>query len=437
MHIYIFFCIDVHIYIYIHLLFPQPYWLKRLAPASLDCSWSLKVVAMAQFDVKRALVVNDVVVPATRGVHAIVDPHNMFPELDVDGMVVDLVHLKAAEWTLKVRGDSWVQKVLNKSLQLPCYTWWKTHCARMPLLLEVQQLIRDSQKGRKMGDKKVDHILPLEVRGKVLWFLNCSRSVSLALRKNKPEAQEVVQGEAQGEDEDHAITDLQWFLSELGKDAQSMLQGDVAEQIVPHIPAPSGREAGPVAKDLTCMVAESLKTLRADPGCKSAGYHPSKNQFSVVRKNDKARKQFRVMQLKRKLGVAAGSDSLDLEDEFAKAVQLARTWMTCEEVPDPLADAPAEDSDEEAKMAGDESLDHVADAPAEGSDEEAEMAGGEAPAPLDDAPAKGSDEEKMASEEAPAPRSDAPAEDSDEEAKMAGDESLDPVADAPAEGNDS
>ena len=152
------------------------------------------------------------------------------------------------------------------------------------------------------------------------------------------------------------------------------------------------------------MVAESLQTLRADPGCKSAGYHPSKNQFSVVRNSDNRRKAFRVMQLKRKLGVAAGSDSMDVEEEFAKAVQLARTWMACEE-------APAEDSDDEAKMAGDESPDPLDDAPAASNDEEDEMEDGEALVPLDDAPAKASEGDNM--------------------------EPLDLVADAPAEGNDS
>ena len=57
---------------------------------------------MAQFDIQRALCVNNVVVPVTRGVHGIQDPYSL-SELDLDGMSVDLVHFRAHDpWVIKI-----------------------------------------------------------------------------------------------------------------------------------------------------------------------------------------------------------------------------------------------------------------------------------------------------------------------------------------------
>ena len=148
---------------------------------------------------------------------------------------------------------------MTKVLQLPSYAWWRTHRVHIPLLLGVLELMR-AKKSKKWGDKRADCILPLKVRGKVLWLLNSHKYVSLALRedKTKAEGQEVVQGEAQGEGEDLAITDLRWFLSELSKDIQSMLQEQepVAEQLVPHTGPCTGAKAPNGRGDLTICDGE-------------------------------------------------------------------------------------------------------------------------------------------------------------------------------------
>ena len=189
----------------------------------------------------------------------------------------------------------------------------------VPLLQDVTQLIRD-KKSKKMGNKQAESILPLKVRGKVLWFLKSHKCVSLALREGKAKNQDVDQEEVQGEreGEGQAITDLRWFLSELSKDVLSMQQEPAGGPPTTSAKAPRrGRPAtGPAAPDLQDFVKTTLELLRKDPGCKTVGYHPSKLQFSVVRKEDSARKNIRLLCLKRKREAAASSDSRDLQGAF-------------------------------------------------------------------------------------------------------------------------
>ena len=84
-----------------------------------------------------------------------------------------------------------------------------------------------AKKSKKHHEPRfADAILPLQVRGKVLWFQNSQKCVTLALREDKAEAKstDVDQGEVQGEGEgeDHAIEDLRWFLTQLDNDIVSM-----------------------------------------------------------------------------------------------------------------------------------------------------------------------------------------------------------------------
>ena len=216
-----------------------------------------------------------------------------------------------------------------------------------PLLQEVAQLIR-AKKG-KNGPKFADAILPLQVRGKVLWFHNSQKCVTLALREDKAEAKstDVDQGEVQGEGEgeDHAIEDLRWFLTQLDNDILAMQPEEPAEPatipVQAKAKAPVGRAAGSAPPDLKDMVASCLKLLRSDPACKTAAFHTSKSSFSVVREEGKARKSFRVLGLKRKREAAETSDSKDLQEAFDRSVQRARTWMAGP------AHGAAEDSDED------------------------------------------------------------------------------------------
>ena len=133
------------------------FWLKEFPPApGRSCLGSL-LPGMAAFDIQRALCVNNVVVPATRGVHATLDPYDLSPSIS-DCLHVSLVHFKAQ--------DPWMVRTLQN-----CTTkWWIKNCMRVPLLQEVAELIR-AKKSKKGGAPRfADAILPLQVRGKVLWF---------------------------------------------------------------------------------------------------------------------------------------------------------------------------------------------------------------------------------------------------------------------------
>ena len=131
------------------------FWLKEFPPApGRSCLGSL-LPGMAPFDIQRALCVNSVVVPATRGVHATLDPYDLSPSLS-DCLHVSLVHFKAQ--------DPWVARTLQDCTR----KWWVKNCLRVPLLQEVAQLIR-AKKSKKLGEPRfADAILPLQVRGKVL-----------------------------------------------------------------------------------------------------------------------------------------------------------------------------------------------------------------------------------------------------------------------------
>ena len=207
--------------------------------------------------------------------------------------------------------------------------------------------------------------------------------MGLALREDKAAFKGPEEGEGEDEEEvqeEQAIADLRWFLSELSKDMKSMQPEPVADKLVPRTKAsacakaPSGKAAGPAPPDLEDLVASTVELLRSDPGCKTAAYHPSKTQFYVVRKEDNTSKKFRVLRLKRKREAAAHSDSRDLQDAFDSIVQQAKVWMASDAVP---ADGPAEDCDEEDKgdqedkMAGEDDPDPLTQEPADDSDEEA------------------------------------------------------------------
>ena len=250
------------------------------------------------------------------GVHAIHDPYNLSPD-HADCMQASLLHFKAQ--------DPWVARILQGCKS----QWWIKNCIRVPLLQEVAQLIRAKKSKKSHEPRFADAILPLQVRGKVLWFHNSQKCVTLALREDKVgKSTDVDQGEVQGEGEgkDHAIEDLRWFLTQLDNDILSMQPAE-PDTIPVKAKAPVGRAAGSAPPDLKDMVASCLKLLRSDPACKTAAFHTSKSSFSVVREEGKARKSFRVLGLKRKREAAATSDSKDLQDAFDRSVQRARTWM--------------------------------------------------------------------------------------------------------------
>ena len=142
--------------------------------------------------VEMRLCLDDSAIPLEKKTLAFVDPYSLAEELDELLLPVSLVRLSAT-------GDlNW----LHQGLVLP-RRWWLQNHFRVPLMQEILGLIKN--KKAKQGNNALmprnhKNLLPLQVRGKILWFENNSRSVILALQ--------------QGREVEH----LQWFMNELHKD---------------------------------------------------------------------------------------------------------------------------------------------------------------------------------------------------------------------------
>ena len=284
--------------------------------------------AMAEFDIQRKLCVNGWVVPGPSKVLATMDPFGL-AESDKECMRATLVKFPAS-------GPTSLRTWLHKILHLPTSTWWSQNCSRIPLLLEVLDLIDSKKpKGNTHALRHPEAIMPMEVRGKVLWFMKNSRCVTLAL----------LEGHEKEPEEEPAITDLQWFLKELRKDTELLLRAPVeAERPVGQelVPPPRGRPKTSTPRDCEEIVDECLLRLRSHPQCRNAGYFDSRHCLWVARKGHKGRREFRVHELKRKRAASADHDHAGpVHDAFDKAMSLALSFLG-PEAPDTLGDGDAQ-----------------------------------------------------------------------------------------------
>lgn len=254
--------------------------------------------AMPVLEVKRRLCFNDCAVPAEEQDLSVLDPYNLSNETD-DNLSVSLVNFKASG------NMTWLQKGLELSSR-----WWVLNHHRIPVLQEILNLIRN-QKPKKGAavrmPKNHKNLLPLQVRGKVLWFQNDSRCVILAVKKGQ-----------------EALDDFQWFLQELSKDIEDL--EEVPEEPVVGVGHKEIR--APIPEDIQDVVNESLQTIRDHPQCLSTVFLQSRSSIRVQRKNDKATKDLRVKDLKRKRAESAEQDNQDIvKRQFDLVVQSAISFL--------------------------------------------------------------------------------------------------------------
>ena len=299
MYIYIY----VYIYVYIslcyyvyHVYYSQPPCGSSLYPCPSLSAILRALQHMAMLHVARRLCVNDCAVPTEDTELSFVDPYGLASEPD-EALAVSLVDLKATA------NITWLQQ----AFKLPA-RWWVRNHHRVPLVLEIQKLIRD-QKATKGGQARLPRnhksLLPLQVRGKILWFMNDSRSVVLAVRNER-------------------LDDFHWFLQELVKDVQEHVLGQDDDQ------EPAGRRkgGGEIPEDLQDPVHETLQTLREHPQCLSAVWMPARLSFRVHRKSDKSMKELRVKDLKRKRSQAAETNNQTLvKNQFDMLVPEASEFL--------------------------------------------------------------------------------------------------------------
>jgi len=251
---------------------------------------------MPVIEVQMRLCLNDCGVPLEKQTLPFVDPYNLADEPD-EPLPVSLVSFKAT-------GNlNW----LHSGLALPARWWVKNHF-RIPLLQEILGLIKDKkpkQGGHLLMPRNHKNLVPLQVRGKVLWFENNSRCVVLALKQGKE------------------IEHLQWFMEEVNKDIENhvVFSDPECPEDQPG-PGPSHKTSRvQIPEDLEDLVNKCLETLQEHPESLAAVYLASRNSFRVHRK-DKAWKDIKVKDLKRKRAQAFEQQDQELvKRQFDIAVQ--------------------------------------------------------------------------------------------------------------------
>ena len=232
------------------------------------------------------------------------DPYELADGFVPEGSLhVSLVNFKAS-------GDMcWIEKGLELKAR-----WWKAHHHRIPLLVEILDLIRAKKPHKGAAvllPKNHKSLVPLKVRGKTLWFENNSRIVVLALQ--------------QGQEIDH----FKWFLEEINKDIEGHAYEEEPEPDEPE-PAKSRKCVKvEIPKDLEDIVEHAVTTLQGVHNCLTANYIPSRMSLKVVRSSDKEGKEIRVKDLKRKQQKALESENLhEVQHQFNVAMQQCMEFLS-------------------------------------------------------------------------------------------------------------
>ena len=258
---------------------------------------------MAISEVARRLCLGEYAAPVESASLPFADPYNLVTMSD-ELIKVSLVSFKATG------AKVW----LEQGLHLPS-KWWLQNHANVPIMQEILELTR-SQKPKTGGKSRLPRsqksLIALKVRGKVLWFQNDSRCVTLGIM-----------------DGDEGLASFRWFLEELSKDSKdpggSAAAGDAGE---PAESEPDDR--GP--DELGTIVSGALHVLQSNPRCLQATFLPSRVSIRVVRKEDKAASLFRVKGLKRKREEASEHDSQEpVKRQFDLVVSEALKFLESDE----------------------------------------------------------------------------------------------------------
>ena len=261
---------------------------------------------MADLSVHWRLCVNEHLVPVEQATLSFVDPYKLAEEEPDVPLPVTLVSFQAS------MNAHWLQA----PLALPA-RWWVQHHAEVPLLREILQLIKDKKpQGRlKLMPKNPKCLLPLQIRGKTLWFENNTRRLKLALRQNLEQPV------------------LLWFLQELNKDilalgarasfsahSEASVFGTDSEEDLQH-------ETPDVPDNIKDLVDENLSNLSEHAQCASVNFQRSRHSFRITRK-DKVVKQVRVPNLKKNMTKALKMDTNEnLQQAFHMALAAGEDFL--------------------------------------------------------------------------------------------------------------
>ena len=242
-----------------------------------------------------SLCLNDQVVPVQTKTCAIVDPYELMGGLDLD-----MEETQVSLVCFHGRADiSWLTQGLELTVK-----WWVRHCNRIPLILEIRERIKAKKNKKEPANRKC--LVALQVRGKTIFVVNDTHTMTLGLLEGQP-----LPEEQPGSPKNQAGI-LCWFCDELYKDIQNMPK-EVEKHLKEDRAPPEDQEA----------IQRTLDGIQAHPQCKSCHYTPSRLGFKIFKK-DKTSKEIRVVGLnkRQKLGEPEGQ-----HDPFDKVLTKALEFL--------------------------------------------------------------------------------------------------------------
>lgn len=245
---------------------------------------------MAVLRTSWSLCLNDQVVPAQTKVCAIVDPYELMEGLDLDleETEVSLVNFHGTA------NMSWLMKCLEMPVK-----WWIHNWNRIPLILEIRERIKAKKNKKEPANHKC--LVALQVRGKTIFVVNDTHTMTLGLLESQP-----LPEEKPGSPKNQAGT-LRWFCDELYKDIENLpkeFQKPLKEDR-----APSEHQEA---------IQRTLDGIQAHPQCKSCHYTPSRLGFKIIKK-DKTDKEIRVVGLNKRQKPEGAQDPF--EKVLSKALE--------------------------------------------------------------------------------------------------------------------
>ena len=243
-----------------------------------------------------SLCLNDQVVPAQTKKCAIVDPYELIGGLDLN--------LEDTEVSLVCFHGTADMSWLMKCLEMPV-KWWVHNWNRIPLILEIREGIKAKKNKKEPANHKC--LVALQVRGKTLFVVNDTHTMTLGLLESQPEPEE-----QPGSNKNQAGA-LRWFCDELYKDIENLpkeFQKPLKEDRAP----PEHQEA----------IQKTLDDIQAHPQCKSCHYTPSRLCFRILKK-DKTSKEIRVVGLNKRQKPEGAQDPF--EKVLSKALEFLEDCM--------------------------------------------------------------------------------------------------------------
>ena len=243
-----------------------------------------------------SLCLNDQVVPAQTKKCAIVDPYELIGGLDLN--------LEDTEVSLVCFHGTADMSWLMKCLEMPV-KWWVHNWNRIPLILEIREGIKAKKNKKEPANHKC--LVALQVRGKTLFVVNDTHTMTLGLLESQSEPEE-----QPGSTKSQAGA-LRWFCDELYKDIENLpkkFQKPLKEDRAP----PEHQEA----------IQRTLDGIQAHPQCKACHYTPSRLCFRIFKK-DKTSKEIRVVGLNKRQKPEGAQDPF--EKVLSKALEFLENGM--------------------------------------------------------------------------------------------------------------